>query len=141
MGSIVLNDIIVTPLGRIATASGDVLHGMKQNDVGLVGFGEVYFSWINNGAVKAWKRHTRMTMNLVVPIGQVRFVFYINDNSGFRIEEIGEKNYARITVPPGIWFGFQGLVDPKSLLMNLADIPHDPAEVNRKLLTDIKYNW
>ncbi len=141
MGSLDIKDIIVTPVGRIATTSGDVLHIMKKDDVGSVGFGEVYFSWINTGAVKAWKRHTRMTMNVVVPVGQVRFVFYVNDVSGFRVEEIGENNYARITVPPGIWFGFQNLAESKSLLLNLASIPHEPTEVDRQAIKDIKYNW
>ena len=37
----------------IATASGDVLFGMKQSDAGYTGFGEPYFSWVSAGAVKA----------------------------------------------------------------------------------------
>ncbi|SVE62175.1 uncharacterized protein METZ01_LOCUS515029, partial [marine metagenome] len=64
----------VTPLRRIENAGGDVLHGMKQSDVGYTGFGEAYFSWVSASAVKAWKRHTQMTMNVVVPVGQVKFV-------------------------------------------------------------------
>ena len=43
------------------------MHGIKKNDTGYVGFGEVYFSYINPKAVKAWKKHNRMTLNLVVP--------------------------------------------------------------------------
>lgn len=141
MGSITLDDILVTPLASIATKSGNVLHAMKQGDVGSVGFGEAYFSWIEAGAVKAWKRHTRMTMNIVVPVGMIRFVFCLDDVQNFRVEEIGENNYVRLTVPPGIWFGFQGLAKPKSLLMDIADIPHEPSEVERYENTDIKFNW
>ena len=139
-----LADILVTSLRRIENAGGEVLHGMKQSDVGYTGFGEAYFSWVSFGAVKAWKRHTQMTMNVVVPVGQVRFVFcYVNADGieEFRIEEIGVDRYARITVPPGIWFGFQGLHTPQSLLLNIANIPHDPNEVERLALTDINYDW
>ena len=139
-----LADILVTPLRRIENAGGDVLHGMKQSDVGYTGFGEAYFSWVSFGAVKAWKRHTQMTMNVVVPVGQVRFVFRCVKSDGvedFRFEEIGVDHYARITVPPGIWFGFRGLVEPQSLVVNIASIPHDPNEVERLALTDINYNW
>lgn len=139
-----LADILVTPLGRIETTGGDVLHAMKHNDVGSAGFGEAYLSWVSGGAVKAWKRHTRMTMNLIVPVGQVRFVFRgTNPDSDlqFRIEDVGEDRYARITVPPGIWFGFQGLSNSPSLLLNIASIPHDPNEVERLALTDINYVW
>lgn len=140
MGEVTINNILVTPLARIATPGGDVMHAMKQSDAGFAGFGEAYFSWINAGSVKAWKRHTRMFMNIVVPVGNVRFVFFMDENSGFRTEEIGENNYARLTVPPGIWFGFQSL-EPRSLVMNLSSILHDPEEVDRLSVTDIKYNW
>ena len=135
---------MVTPLRRIETTGGDVLHAMKQNETGDAGFGEVYFSWVFDGVIKAWKRHSRMTMNLVVPVGQVRFVFRFVTTDGveeFRVEEIGEDRYVRLTVPSGIWFGFQGLGAPQSLVMNIASIPHDPAEVERMLLSDFNYKW
>jgi dTDP-4-dehydrorhamnose 3,5-epimerase len=139
-----LEDILVTPLRRIETAGGDILHALKQADAGFVAFGEAYFSLINAGSVKAWKRHTRMTMNLVVPKGRARFVFHEKSADGsdkFRVEEIGEDCYARITVPPGIWFGFQGLATPQSLILNIASIPHDSDEVERSALSDIHYAW
>ena len=59
----------------------------------------------------------------------------------FRVEEIGEDRFVRITVPPDIWFGFQGLHAPQSLLLNIANIPHDLNEVERLALTDINYDW
>lgn len=139
-----IRDISVTPLRRVETIGGDVLHGMKQSDPGYAGFGEAYFSWASIDAVKAWKRHTQMTMNVVVPVGKVRFVFRCVNSENveeFRVEEIGEDRYVRLTVPPGIWFGFQGLGAPQSLVMNIASIPHDPNEVERMLLSDINYKW
>jgi len=136
-----LDDILITPLARIATSGGDVLHAMKQSDAGYSGFGEAYFSWVAAGAVKAWKRHTRMTMNVVVPVGQARFVFRLDGTEEFRVEEIGVARYARLTVPPGIWFGFKGLLEPQSLVLNIASIPHDPNEVERLTLSEIKYDW
>ncbi len=145
MGTMKLADILVTPLRRIETAGGDVLHAMKQSDAGYAGYGEAYFSWVSAGAIKAWKRHTQMVMNVVVPVGQVRFVFRsVNAVTGveeFRVDEIGVNSYARITVPPGIWFGFQGLYAPQSLVLNIANISHDPNEVERLALTDINYDW
>jgi dTDP-4-dehydrorhamnose 3,5-epimerase len=141
MGRISLDDILITPLARITTAGGDVLHAMKRDDASYTGFGEAYFSWVAEGAVKAWKCHTQMTMNVVVPVGQVRFVFHLDGSDVFRVEEIGVDRYARLTVPPGIWFGFQGLAEPQSLVLNIANIPHDPNEVERLALSDIKYGW
>lgn len=134
-------DILLTPLSRIETAGGDVLHAMKQSDAGYAGFGEAYFSWVSAGSVKAWKRHTKMTMNVVVPVGHVRFVFRLDGIDEFCVEEIGVDRYVRVTVPPGIWFGFQGLAEPQSLVLNIASIPHDPNEVERLALSDIQYDW
>jgi len=144
VGAIKLSDILVTPLKRIETDGGDVLHALKQDDIGYVDFGEAYFSLVTRGAVKAWKRHKRMTMNIVVPMGWVRFVFRSEHENGVdecRIEEIGADRYARITVPPGVWFGFQGLSYSQSIILNIANITHDPNEVERLQISDINYVW
>ena len=136
-----LSDILVAPLARVAVAGGDVLHAMKCTDTGYAGFGEAYFSSVSMGAVKAWKLHTRMTMNIIVPVGKVRFVFHLRGTDGFRVEELGADRYARLTVPSGIWFGFQGLSAPDSMLLNIANIAHDPAEVQRAAISEIKFDW
>ena len=81
-----------------------------------------------------------MTLNIVVPFGSVLFAF-VDEKSKIREEVIGEMRYVRLTVPPGIWFGFKGLSSPNSILLNVADIPHDPIEVERKTIDEIKYNW
>lgn len=142
MGSVSVEQILVTPLRRIHLSGGDVLHGMKRDDPGFIDFGEAYFSIIEAGAIKAWKRHLRMTLNFVVPVGSVQFVF-VNELGSSREEVIGMEvgRYVRLTVPPGIWFGFKGLFAPSSMLMNVADIPHDPAEIERKGLEDIAFDW
>jgi dTDP-4-dehydrorhamnose 3,5-epimerase len=136
-----LGDILRTPLSRIETAGGDVLHAMRESDAGYAGFGEAYFSLVAAGAVKGWKRHLRMTMNVVVPVGRVKFVFYLDGGAAFRVEEIGADCYARLTVPPGIWFSFQGLAERQSLVLNIASIPHDPNEAERLALSEIAFNW
>ena len=140
MGAVDVNQILITPLQRINLVEGDVLHGIKHSDSGYVGFGEAYFSILKNGAIKAWKRHLHMTLNLVVPIGSVQIVF-IDESGAFREEIVGEERYVRITVPPGLWFGLHGLYDPYSLLMNMADIPHDPNEVERRAIDEINFDW
>ena len=144
MGSIKNFNILITPLKRIKISKGDVLHAIKKKDEGFTEFGEAYFSWISNKVIKAWKYHSRMTMNLVVPVGQVRFVFYKKNKSGyeeFQAEEIGVRRYVRLTVPPGLWFGFKGLYSPKSLILNISNIPHNEKEIKRINLSAIKYNW
>ena len=64
-----IDNFLITPLGIINTPGGNVMHGMKESDSGFSGFSEAYFSEIDFGAIKAWKRHKEMTLNLVVPVG------------------------------------------------------------------------
>jgi len=141
MGTIKLENILITPLKRIDVLGGDVLHAMKATDPGFCGYGEAYFSIVTQGAIKAWKMHQKMTLNLLVPYGEVRFVFNLPDSKYYRTETIGITNYVRLTVPPGIWFGFQGIASPYSLILNIADIAHDPNEVSRRALEEINFNW
>lgn len=141
MGKVNLEDISITPLKTISTDGGNVRHIIKTTDKNFKGFGEAYFSNINSGSIKAWKRHNKMSMNLIVPLGSVKFVFYDDKQSLFLEKEIGEKNYSLITVPPGIWFGFMGTGSSDSIVLNIADIIHDPKEVSRVNHSEIKYNW
>ena len=136
-----LEDIIITPLKKISVSGGDVLHAIKVSDPSFVGFGEAYFSWVKPRAIKAWKLHRRMTLNLVVPVGAVKFVFHEPHSGNYREELLGEIRYQRLTVPPRIWFGFQGYSSTSSLLLNISDIPHDPGEVDTKELNDFSFKW
>ena len=53
------------------------------------------------------------------------------------------KLYRRITIPPGIWMAFVGIDEGKSILLNVADIPHNPTEqVNIPMYeSDIKFDF
>ena len=139
-----IKDVLITKLDVIDTPGGSVMHAMKESSIGYSGFGEAYFSQVDKGAVKAWKRHKKMTLNLIVPLGEVRFVLFDDReilSTQFQEIIISKNNYCRLTVPPMIWMGFQGLSDGDSMLLNVADIEHDPNEVDRKEVEKINYNW
>jgi len=142
-----ISGVLVTPLREIATPGGNVFHAMKAGDDGYHGFGEAYFSTMLPGNIKPWKRHNRMTLNLAVPIGKIRFVLYDDrpnspsKNKYFEIILGNPGHYARLTVPPGIWMAFQGLSEGTSWLLNVADLAHDPAEADRRTLDEIPYDW
>ena len=65
-------------------------------------------------------------MNLIVPVGNVKFKFTV-DGCEYREFSIGDLNYKRITVPPGIWFSFEGL-SKENYVVNVSNILHDPEE-------------
>ena len=142
-----INGVTTTPLSIINTQGGDVFHAMKASDRGYSGFGEAYFSTIEPKSIKGWKRHTEMILNLVVPIGSVRFILYDDRENQDHINQFQEvilsiaDGYARLTVPPMIWVGFQGLGPHASLVLNIANIEHSSEEIDRKGLEEIKFNW
>jgi dTDP-4-dehydrorhamnose 3,5-epimerase len=119
---------IVTPLRRIAHPKGDIYHGLKASEDSFKGFGEAYFSTVLPGVAKGWKQHTRMTLNLVVPVGAIEFHLRSADGQLADRIQLGELHYARLTVPPGVWVAFTGIGESLNLLLNVASIPHDPDE-------------
>ena len=131
--------VIIKPLEKFNLEEGDVFHALKASEPEFNGFQEAYFSTIKKDRIKGWKRHLRMTMNLIVPVGNVQFNFY--DDRKFLIKNIviGEKNYSRITVPPMIWFGFKGISNNTSYILNISDVLHDPSEQERKPLTFLNF--
>lgn len=119
---------IVTPLSRILSPKGGVFHGLRATEDTFHGFGEAYFSTVLLGITKGWKRHERMTLNLVVPVGTIEF--HLRSCDGYVSDHVrlGEAFYARLTVPPGVWMAFTGVSGSLNLLLNVANIPHDPEE-------------
>ena len=70
MGPVRLDEIRITSLQRIQVPGGDVLHAIKMSDPSFTGFGEAYFSIVHQGTIKAWKRHRKMTLNLVLQLNE-----------------------------------------------------------------------
>ena len=138
-----IRDVLITPLSIIETLGGNVMHGMKVSDSGFSGFEEVYFSEVGFNAIKAWKRHKEMTLNLVVPVGKIKFVIFDDREREVQFQEItiSRDNYCRITVPPMVWVGFKGVSKGSSILLNIANMMHNTKEVERKNIKDIEYNW
>jgi dTDP-4-dehydrorhamnose 3,5-epimerase len=140
MGPVTIDDVVITNLSRITTKGGDVLRALKKSENTFAGFGEAYFSQINFQAVKAWKKHNSQISNLIIPVGSVRFVV-VDELGGQGVFDIKQDNYQRITIPPGLWFGFQGLSEGTNLILNISSIEHNPLESERLDIHEIKFDW
>ena len=141
-----MNGVEITKLDMMQTPGGDVMHGLKSIDSSFVGFGEAYFSIIDHQSIKGWKRHKRMTLNLIVPTGSVKFVIYddrIESSScgEFKVVELSRDNYNRLTISPMLWLGFQGIGKEENIVLNVASIPHDPEEVDKKDVEEFNFCW
>ena len=135
-----MDGVILTPLKRILNQKGDIFHAMKKRDDGFDGFGEAYFSSVSKDTIKGWKKHTQMTLNIVVPIGKIKFVVYDENKEEFFSVVLSQENYQRLTIKSGQWLAFRG-VETNNLLLNIASIEHDTDEVKSLGLNKIIYEW
>jgi dTDP-4-dehydrorhamnose 3,5-epimerase len=133
---------------HIGNQQGDIFHMMKASDPEFSAFGEMYFSEVLPGAIKAWKKHSRMKCNLAAPIGNIKIVAYDerkdSRTAGQIVElDIGRNNYRLVSIPPGVWFGFANFSNSPALLANCASIEHDPAESENLPYNspEIPYSW
>ena len=133
-----MDGVTLTPLKQITHPKGDIFHAMKASDDGFSGFGEAYFSTVNQGEVKGWKKHTEMTLNLVVVTGEIKFVVY-DDNSFYSVK-LSKNNYQRLTVESGLWLAFRG-ISVENMLLNLASIEHNTNESKNVDMCGFNYDW
>ena len=123
-------DYRINKLKKLDDERGSVLHGMKFNDKESFGIKEVYFSTVNYGFYKGWKKHQNMVLNLIVIEGKV--LFYLADNEFREFKEIiiCKNDLKRITIMPNQWLSFTSLVKPDSKIMNIANL------TNKEDITD-----
>jgi len=133
-----MDGVTLTPLKKITLPKGDIFHAMKASDDGFCGFGEAYFSTVNKSYIKGWKKHSEMTLNLVVVTGEIEFVVY--DEDSFFNVKLSKDNYQRLTIKPKLWLAFRGIGN-ENILLNLASIEHNPRESVSEKLDTFDYNW
>lgn len=143
-----IDGVVITPLSIIEREQGNIMHAMKMADSGFESFGEAYFTFVNKGFIKGWKKHQQMVLNLIVPIGEVKFVLYDDRKTSPTFKHIKEisisrEKYVRLTVPPGIWVSFSGINIDTNLVLNIASIMHNSYEAESLPIENdyIPYQW
>ncbi|MDA7931147.1 dTDP-4-dehydrorhamnose 3,5-epimerase family protein [Akkermansiaceae bacterium] len=139
----------VTSLKQVKDERGAVFHVLKNSDNHFMGFGEAYLSKIYHNVIKGWKCHKEMFQNFSVPYGEVKLVVFDGREESSSYQLVNkfilspDKNYKLISIPPNLWYGFQSLTGPFSLLLNISDMEHDPEE-SKSLPLDyfqVHYDW
>jgi dTDP-4-dehydrorhamnose 3,5-epimerase len=144
----VIDGVLISPLKQILDERGKIMHMLRSDDGHFEKFGEIYFSFVYPGVVKAWHLHKKMKLNYAVPYGKIKLVLYDDRKDSPSRGElmelfIGVENYKLVTVPPMVWNGFKGLGNEISIVANCATLPHDPEEIVRvdPSKNDIPYDW
>lgn len=144
-----IDGVTLTQLRQIVDERGAVLHMLRNDAPEFTQFGECYLSEIRPGAIKAWKRHKLQSQNLAVVTGRVQVVIYDprekSSSSGLiQVFELGRPDaYFRLHLPSGLWYGFSCISQENALIVNCADIPHDPdeSEIMPVDTSEIPYIW
>jgi dTDP-4-dehydrorhamnose 3,5-epimerase len=143
-----IEGVAVVERAQIVDDRGRIAHMLRSDDPLFDAFGEVYFSWVNPGKVKAWHLHQQMTLNYACPYGSVTLVLYDerpgSPTRGNVMELVlSPEQYRLVKVPPEVWNGFSCGADYPSLVCNCATIPHDPDEIVRLPPDDPSspYDW
>jgi len=127
-------------VARFESRDGGTWRAARLGDPNVSEIQEVYFSWINPGCIKAWKRHKVATCNFVVPVGNVEFAVQAS-NGHFEVVTIGVDNYCRLVVFPDTWFGFKGIADQPSLVVNTMNHLHDDQESEKADINLFDHDW
>jgi dTDP-4-dehydrorhamnose 3,5-epimerase len=129
-----MDGVFLIPLKEIQNPNGNILHFIKLHDLVETKIGEVYFSEILPGCIKAWKLHSRQTQKICIPIGLVKVCLIDLREDSLTYREIKEfllgrsLNHSLLSIPPGIAYGYKCLDKMTSLIANAPDIPHDTEE-------------
>lgn len=129
------------PLKRVPVVGGDVLRMLKADEKSFLAFGEIYATHVDSGLIKSWRRNLNATANLIVVVGQVRFVTTVNGETFEEFILSPEHNYGRLILEPGCWMAFEGLSSCSALIVNILDHLHAAVNIERKELDEFNYSW
>jgi dTDP-4-dehydrorhamnose 3,5-epimerase len=127
---------------------GALMHMLRASDKHFRKFGEVYFSLAKPGVVKGWHLQRTAYRYYAVPVGKAKIVLCdqrTNSPTSGAVDEfvLGEGNYRLLIIPPNVWSGFAAVGNGPALIANCTTAPHNPADSQRKDLSDpaIPYKW
>ena len=143
-----IEGVIVTPLKVIPDERGAIYHMLKADSPPFQKFGEIYFSKIHPGVIKAWHLHKIMVLNYTVVVGKIKLVLY-DQREGSKTKGnlmeifMSPENHSLVTVPMGVVNGFKCIGSEDAIVANCASIPHDSSEIVRidPFTKEIPYDW
>ena len=144
-----IKGVLVEKINEIINPNGSVLKMLNNNSKGFIKFGECYFSEVFSGSVKGWKIHSKQTQNLTVPVGQLKMVLIDlrkTSDTHMKIFEIligRPHDFYRLSIPPGIAYGFECISKITALIVNCTDTKYDALENQTIPLNDVSipYSW
>lgn len=119
--------------------------GFSFNDIfpHLDAAGQINYSTVYPGVIKAWHRHAKQWDHWFVLRGMARVALYDPETGEFETHFIGERSPRMISIPPGTWHGMTPVgPDPAGLLYHVTR-KYDPADPDeeRHPWDGFDYDW
>lgn len=139
-----IQDVSISPLQIIPDERGCVRHVIRSDNFDFEKFGETYVSEIYKGVVKAWHGYPTKRIHYAVVKGMVKLALYDSRKTSQTFGQIetlfvGDENYIRVTIPPGVFNGFKGIRD--SMVVVTASEPFSEEGIIRFPADYFAYDW
>ncbi len=126
-----INGVRITQKLQITDERGSVMHMLRADAPEFMEFGEIYFSTVNPGFLKGWHLHRRMPLNYVCVQGGTTLHLYDgrldSSTNGVQISiEWSPHKYFVVSVPSGVWIGFECVGGITAIVANCTTEAHDP---------------
>ncbi|MHC4249473.1 MAG: polysaccharide biosynthesis C-terminal domain-containing protein [Planctomycetota bacterium] len=145
-----IDGVIVKALGPIRDDRGELCEILRSDDELFERFGQVYYTTVKPGVVKAWHYHKVQTDHLFT-IGPPALIALADGRDGSPTKgEVMELTAGReapvlIRIPPGIYHGFTAAGDREAVILNVPTEPYDRDEPDEFRLdpfeNDIPFDW
>lgn len=105
--------------------------------------GQLNYSVLYPGIVKAWHRHKKQNDYFFVLLGNARVALHDPAAGKTETHFIGEKNPKVLKIPPGIWHGYTVLGPTPCGLLYYVDKKYDPSDPDEERASwdSFGYNW
>lgn len=139
-----IDGVRVVPLDVIPDERGCVRHFIRSDDFDFERFGETYITEVYRGVTKAWHGYPAKRIHYCVVRGMVKLALYDSRSLSPTFQQfstvfVGEQNYARVTIPPGVFNGFKGLTD--AIVVVTASEPFSEEGIIRFPKEYFDYDW
>ncbi len=105
--------------------------------------GQVNFSVVNPGVIKAWHRHKYQTDYWMIVMGDAKVGLYDSEKGEGKAIYMGEHNPKVIAIPPGIWHGLTPVGGKPCAILYYVTRKYDPEnpDEERAPYDAFPFNW
>ena len=119
-----IEGVVIKELKPIRDDRGEVCELLRSDDELFVSFGQLYYTTVNAGVVKAWHYQSKQTDHLLTVGPRVIIVLYDRRDSSTTHGNVIEVRGGReapvlVRIPPGVCHGFMAEGNQDAMILNV----------------------